>query len=89
MRTLLNRKIIEQDGKFAIYRSTVSGYNEIVPDHNEPKGMGGAWRDAHPDKIQAAHGGAICKSTIDSKAQEYAGAGQRQRVCKRNRRRVD
>ena len=30
-------------------------YNEIVPDHIEPKGMGGAWRDDHPDNIQAVH----------------------------------
>jgi hypothetical protein len=26
-----------------------------VPDHISPKGMGGAWRDDHPDNIQAAH----------------------------------
>ena len=30
-------------------------YNEIVPDHIEPKGMGGAWRDDHPENIQAVH----------------------------------
>jgi hypothetical protein len=28
---------------------------DIVPDHIEPKGMGAAWRDDHPDNIQAAH----------------------------------
>jgi 5-methylcytosine-specific restriction endonuclease McrA len=26
-----------------------------VPDHIEPKGMGGAWRDDHPENIQAVH----------------------------------
>jgi 5-methylcytosine-specific restriction endonuclease McrA len=26
-----------------------------VPDHIEPKGMGGAWRDDHRDNVQAAH----------------------------------
>ena len=30
-------------------------YNDVVPDHRDPKGMGGAWRDDHPDNIQAAH----------------------------------
>jgi hypothetical protein len=26
-----------------------------VPEHKEPKGMGSAWRDDHPDNVQAAH----------------------------------
>ena len=56
MRKLLNRKVIEQDGKCAICRSTFTDYSEIVPDHIEPKGMGGAWRDDHPDNVQAVHG---------------------------------
>ena len=30
-------------------------YSEIVPDHKHPKGMGGAWRDDHPENIQAVH----------------------------------
>ena len=55
MRKLLNRKIVEQDGKCAICRTAFTDYNEIVPDHIEPKGMGGAWRDDHPDNIQAVH----------------------------------
>ncbi len=55
MRKLLNRKIVEQDGRCAICHEIFTGYNEIVPDHKEPKGMGGAWRDDHPDNIQAAH----------------------------------
>jgi len=33
----------------------VTDYNDIVPDHKNPKGMGGAWRDDHPDNIQATH----------------------------------
>jgi hypothetical protein len=28
-------------------------YNNVVPDHKNPKGMGGAWRDDHPGNIQA------------------------------------
>jgi hypothetical protein len=27
----------------------------VVPDHIHPRGMGGAWRDDHPDNIQAVH----------------------------------
>jgi hypothetical protein len=56
MRKLLNRKIAEQDGKCAICHESFTDYSEIVPDHIEPKGMGGAWRDDHPDNVQASHG---------------------------------
>ena len=28
---------------------------DVVPDHKRCKGMGGAWRDDHPDNIQATH----------------------------------
>lgn len=55
MRKLLNRKIVEQEGKCAICHQTFMDCNEIVPDHIEPKGMGGARRDDHPENIQAAH----------------------------------
>ena len=55
MRKLLNRKIVEQDRKCAICHEEFSDYNDIVPDHRDPKGMGGAWRDDHPDNIQATH----------------------------------
>jgi hypothetical protein len=55
MRKLLNRKIAEQEGKCAICRSLFTHYNEIVPDHIEPKGMGGCWADDHPDNVQAVH----------------------------------
>jgi hypothetical protein len=55
MRKLLNRKIVEQDKKCAICHEEFTDYNDIVPDHNEPKGMGGAWRDDHPDNVRATH----------------------------------
>jgi hypothetical protein len=55
MRKLLNRKIAEQDGKCAICHKEFVEYSDIVPDHRHPKGMGGAWRDDHPENIQAAH----------------------------------
>ena len=55
MRKVLNRKIVEQDRKCAICHEEFTDYNDIVPDHKNPKGMGGAWRDDHPDNIQATH----------------------------------
>ena len=55
MRKLLNRKIVKQGGKCAICHKEFSDYSDIVPDHREPKGMGGAWRDDHPGNIRAAH----------------------------------
>ena len=55
MRKLLNRKIVDQDKKCAICHEEFTDYNDIVPDHRDPKGMGGAWRDDHPDNIQATH----------------------------------
>ena len=55
MRKLLNRKIVEQDKTCAICQEEFTDYNDIVPDHKEPKGMGGAWRDDHPDNVRATH----------------------------------
>jgi hypothetical protein len=55
MRKLLNRKIVEQGGKCAVCHKEFAHCADIVPDHRHPKGMGGAWRDDHPDNIQAAH----------------------------------
>jgi hypothetical protein len=55
MRRLMNRKITEQRGKCGICEEAFTNYSDIVPDHIHPKGMGGAWRDDHPDNIQAAH----------------------------------
>jgi hypothetical protein len=55
MRKLLNRKIAAQNRKCGICEEAFTSYNDIVPDHINPKGMGGAWRDDHPDNIQAVH----------------------------------
>jgi len=55
MRKLLNRKIVEQDRICPICHEEFIDYNDIVPDHKHPKGMGEAWRDDHPDNIQAVH----------------------------------
>jgi hypothetical protein len=32
-----------------------TNYNDIVPDHIDPRGMGGSRRDDHPENIQAVH----------------------------------
>ena len=55
MKKLLHRKIAEQNGICAICDEAFTDYHDVVPDHKEPKGMGGAWRDDHPENIQAAH----------------------------------
>ena len=38
-----------------ILHNDFTDYSDIVPDHKSPKGMGGGWRDDHPDNIQATH----------------------------------
>jgi len=53
MRKLLNRKIVEQNGICPICEEKFTDYADVVPDHKQCKGMGGAWRDDHRDNIQA------------------------------------
>ena len=55
MRKLLKRKVAEQNRICAICHHEFTDYNDVVPDHKNPKGMGGAWRDDHPNNIQAVH----------------------------------
>jgi len=55
MRKLLDKKIVAQNGDCAICSKKFTDYGDIVPDHINPRGMGGAWRDDHPDNIQAVH----------------------------------
>ena len=55
MRKLLDRKIVSQNGICALCNGQFTNYSDVVPDHIHPKGMGGAWRDDHPDNIQAVH----------------------------------
>ena len=42
-------------GKCALCNEAFTDYGDIVPDHIHPRGMGGAWRDDHPENIQAVH----------------------------------
>jgi len=55
MRKLLDRKIVAQNGKCGICEEKFTDYTNIVPDHINPRGMGGGWREDHPDNIQAVH----------------------------------
>jgi hypothetical protein len=55
MRKLLNRKIVEQNRQCAICEVAFTSYSDVVPDHVDPRGMGGARRDDHPENIQAVH----------------------------------
>ena len=55
LRKVLTQKISAQQGNCGICHLPLTDCNDIVPDHIEPKGMGAAWRDDHPDNIQAAH----------------------------------
>lgn len=51
----MDRKIAAQNGACALCKRQFTDYNDIVPDHINPRGMGGAWRDDHFDNIQAVH----------------------------------
>jgi hypothetical protein len=55
MRKLLDRKIVEQNRQCAICEMAFTSYCDIVPDHMDPRGMGGSRRDDHPENIQAVH----------------------------------
>ena len=46
---------VKQKGGRSGFTSDVVPQKDIVPDHIEPKGMGGAWRDDSPENIQAVH----------------------------------
>ena len=55
MRKLMDRKIVAQNSACPFCKFQFTNYEDIVPDHISPRGMGGAWRDDHPDNIQAVH----------------------------------
>jgi len=42
MRKLLKRKVVEQNRICAICHQVFTDYHDVVPDHKNPKGMGGA-----------------------------------------------
>lgn len=55
IRKLLNRKMVAQNMKCGICKRDFTDYEDIVPDHIEPRGLGGGKRDDHPENIQAVH----------------------------------
>lgn len=55
MRKLLGQKVQEQKFLCGICDKEFTDVRDIVPDHREPKGAGGQWRDDSPSNIQAAH----------------------------------
>jgi hypothetical protein len=55
MRKLLDRQIVEQNRQCAICQVAFTNYSDIVPDHIDPRGMGGSRRDDHPENIQAVY----------------------------------
>jgi len=57
LRELVNRKLVEQDGKCCVCGELMEDYRDIVAEHLQPRGMGGARRDDHPSNIGAAHAG--------------------------------
>jgi|SRR5579863_2384923 len=54
-RRLLDRNVRQPAGICAICHEEFTDHNDIVPDHKNPKGMGGARRADHLDNIQATH----------------------------------
>jgi len=44
MRKLLKRKVAEQNRICAICHEEFTDHGDVVPDHENPKGMGGAWK---------------------------------------------
>jgi hypothetical protein len=69
MRKLMNRKIAEQGGMCAICHEEFTNYNDVVPDHKNPSGMCGAFRDDHPSNVQAVH--VWCNSKKGSSRMDY------------------
>jgi hypothetical protein len=53
MRKLVDRKIARQHGKCPLCGENFTDFSDVVPDHISPRGLGGAWRDDHPDNVQA------------------------------------
>ena len=41
MRKLMDRKIVDQSGMCALCKGQFTDYGDIVPDHINPRGMGG------------------------------------------------
>ena len=71
MRKLLKRKVAEQKGICAICHEEFTDYNDIVPDHWDPKGMGGPWRDDHRDNLEKRRGANRVPSSLTKSVATY------------------
>jgi 5-methylcytosine-specific restriction endonuclease McrA len=54
MKRLLILKVKIQHGLCFYCHKEFETFEDVTPDHREPKGMGGGRRDDHPDNIVAA-----------------------------------
>jgi 5-methylcytosine-specific restriction endonuclease McrA len=56
-RSVINRKLRENGGVCGICGKQIEDYRDVVPDHKEPKGMGGARADdgLEGSNLQPAH----------------------------------
>lgn len=55
MRKVINAKIIAQNGLCSICGLELKDYSDVVPDHQNPRGLGGARRDDRESNIGASH----------------------------------
>lgn len=55
MNRLLTKKVEEQKGLCGICHLPMTDAREIDPDHIEPRGNGGCWRDDDESNIRATH----------------------------------
>lgn len=55
MNKVTAQKVREQHGLCSICDGPLTDMNDVVPDHKEPRGLGGAWRDDRAENIGAAH----------------------------------
>lgn len=65
MAKVLVRKVREQFGWCSICECSLEDMRDVVPDHKEPRGMNGSWRDDRPENIGAAH--SLCNLEKGSK----------------------
>jgi hypothetical protein len=55
MEKVVLKNITLQHGLCSICDQPLTDMNDVVPDHKEPRGMGGSWRDDRAENIGAAH----------------------------------
>jgi hypothetical protein len=61
MRKLLNRKIASQNRKCGLCGAEFTDYSDVVPDHMNPRGMGGHGETIILTTFRLSTGGAMAK----------------------------